>query len=134
MLVSNQPIQRIHAQEDSNSTLYRNIGVHVGLGVAMQAGQEMTLQTLYRSTKNPKLKESLRTALYVDSNIQESGIVNPITGTNYYAKMKEGKLKNLIGKIPVYGQSTFKGRALGYGMAVGGGILSGILQTQITKQ
>ena len=134
MLQSNQPIQRINRQEDNNSTLYRNIAMHVGTGVAFQAGQEVILHTMYRKAKDPAVKESLHTALYVDSTVEKMGIVNPITGTDYYAKLKDGKLKRAIGKISVFGQSTWKGRALGYGMAIGGGILSGALQTKATEK
>lgn len=130
----NEPIQQIHRREDSNSTLYRNMGIQVGVGLASQAVMEGALHGVHKYTTNDKIKQATHNALFVDGNVKSTGIVNPVTGTNYYDKLPEGRIKNVIGKIPAFGQSTLRGRAFGYGGAVVGGLIGGAIQTKAEQR
>lgn len=130
----NEPYQRVHTQQDSNRSLYQNMALAVSVNVGIEALQEIGMQTAYRvakRTNNNGLRNMLHNSLYIDSKVKDTGIVNPITGTNYYKKLPKNKLTHALGELPVFGMSTAKGRALRYGWAITGGLLGGTLLDKI---
>lgn len=131
----NEPYQRVHSQDQSNSTLYRNIAVDVGAGLAITGAIDGL--GIYRNKKatTPEQKELVYQQHYADSNVKAvSQNLNELTQASFGRnlvpeKAFDGKIGSKVGKIPVFNASSKWGRITGYGGSILGGALTGSLRT-----
>lgn len=100
----NEPYNRVHVQEDSNSTI-GTIGTHIGLGMATSAAMEAGSAMGAKHINNPSTKEFFNQMSYhrPDPN---SGFLNRTFN---------------------HGMSTGRGRLMNYGGAAAGGLLTGMI-------
>lgn len=101
----NEPLQRVHSQEDSSSLgIYaKQIGINVGLSAASEFGVAYAA----KKVKHPEMKSMLHNAAHG----------KPTSGNQFMRTITAG-------------MSTKRGRALNYGMAIGTGLLMGAIQTK----
>lgn len=104
----NEPYNRVHKQEDSNSTLGL-YAKHIGIGLATSAGIEGGSVLGAKHIKNETL--------------------NQVFHNTAYAK-PEGKYMSYLGA----GAATKKGRMVSYGSAIAGGILTAALSSNLPKE
>lgn len=120
----NEPYNRVHKQENSNSTLYTNIGTDIGIGLGTAAAIDGYGVYSKKTAKTPMQIQHVKDNYYTDYNVKQ---IADQLGTKFFEK--EGKVRNAIGKLPIYGPSTTKGRIFNYGTAIGAGLLTGALRT-----
>ncbi len=101
----NEPYQRVHSQEESNSTIgtiARNIGINMSIAGAIEASSVAGAKYI-NSEKHPALQQLFYNNAY--SPGMNNKFLRPFTA----------------------GSATKTGRIVNYGTAIGTGLMSGLL-------